>query len=198
VSYYIRVLSTSDRAIAFSSLAGSVPSARLTVEAGAGDGWDQLLLTHANGREIAVIERNAVHEGSLGAEELEEFVSELSDAKPTSGSNWLCEYLPRVKVIYALQILGGSDEPDGWELIGAIKSKLWNEGGGILQADGEGFSNEDGYHVVWQFSDRAAGPWWMGLLKDGRWVHFQMELSNPVQRAAFLRGDVPDGVEQQE
>jgi hypothetical protein len=65
--------------------------------------------------------------------------------------------------------------------------------GGIFQADGEGFSNEDGYHAVWQFSDRVSGPWWMGVLQDDRWVHFEMELGDASQRAAFLRGEVPAG-----
>jgi hypothetical protein len=35
----------------------------------------------------------------------------------------------------------------------------------------------------------------MGVLKDGEWVHFQMDLGNKKHRAAFLRGEVPEGVE---
>lgn len=192
--YYIRVLSISDSIVPANVLAGAVPNATLNVEAGTDDQWDELLLAHGNGREIAIIERNPVTEGSMAAEELEEFVDELDEIKPASGAEWLRGYLPRVKAIYAFQILSGSKDVDGWDLIGAVKAKLWNAVGGIFQADGEGFSNEDGYQIVWQFSDRVSGPWWMGLLRDSGWVHFQMDLGNIEQREAFLRGNLPDGV----
>jgi hypothetical protein len=47
--------------------------------------------------------------------------------------------------------------------------QLWERGDAIIQADGEGFTNEDGYHIVWQFSDSVSGPWNMGVLQDGVW-----------------------------
>jgi hypothetical protein len=34
----------------------------------------------------------------------------------------------------------------------------------------------------------------MGVLRDGEWVHFQMDLGNRKHRAAFRRGEVPEGV----
>jgi hypothetical protein len=191
--YYIRVLSTSERVVPASKIAATLAGATLTVEGGTDDQWDELLLAQTSGEEIAVIERNVVTEGSMAAEELEEFIEELEDLKPASGAEWLRSFLPGVKAIYAFQILSGFDKEVGWSAIGTVKSKLWNELGGILQADGEGFSNEDGYQVVWQFSDRVSGPWWMGVLKDGAWVHFEMELGDKAQRDAFFQGDVPAG-----
>ena len=68
--------------------------------------------------------------------------------------------------------------------------KLWERGDAILQADGEGFTNEEGYHIVWQFSDSVSGPCNMGVLQDGVWRHFSMDLGDPDHRAAFLRGSV--------
>jgi hypothetical protein len=65
---------------------------------------------------------------------------------------------------------------------------------GIFQADREGFSNEDRYHILWQFSDSTAGNWWMGVLKDGSWVHFEMDLGNPQQWESFFAGELPAGV----
>ena len=58
-----------------------------------------------------------------------------------------------------------------------------------------GFSNEDGYHVLWQFSDDVDGDWWMAVLQDGAWQRFKMDLGNESQRLAFKKGEVPDGVE---
>lgn len=65
----------------------------------------------------------------------------------------------------------------------------------IIQADLEGFTNEEGYHILWQFSDPVTGPWWMGVLKNNAWVHFQMDLGNVSHREAFLRGEVPQRVD---
>jgi len=98
-----------------------------------------------------------------------------------------------VKVIYAFHLLDGTDVDDGWSPLHRLHSAVWDKAGGILQADGEGFSDEDGYTILWQFSDRASDKWNMGLLKDGRWVHFEMDLGNEQHRNAFLGGQVPDG-----
>lgn len=195
MGYYVRVLSPTQSIIPASDLSTVLQSGTLTVEAGTAEEWEQLLLVHRDGREIAVIERNEVADDSLAKEEISEFIEELALLKPTSAAQWLIDYLPKVKIIYAFQVLSGVDEGDGWTELGAIKSKLWSQLGGILQADGEGFSNDAGYHIVWQFSERVSGPWWMGILgKDGSWTHFQMELGNRVQREQFLNGEVPSGV----
>ena len=64
-----------------------------------------------------------------------------------------------------------------------------------MQADGEGFTNEDGYHILWQFGEEVEGPLKMAVLgEDGRWTEFEMDLGDRRQRAAFLAGQVPDGV----
>ena len=74
----------------------------------------------------------------------------------------------------------------------ALRSALWERGDAIIQADGEGFTNEEGYHIVWQFADAVSGPWKMGVLQDGVWQHFTMDLGDPDHRAAFLKGAVPE------
>ena len=73
-----------------------------------------------------------------------------------------------------------------------MRSHLWERGDAIIQADGEGFTNDDGYHIVWQFSDSVSGPWNMCGYKDDLWHHFEMDLGDPDHRAAFLKGEVPD------
>jgi hypothetical protein len=150
-------------------------------------------LSHADGREIASIERNLVQHGSLGSEELAEFADEIPDCKPANAAKWLLEYFPRIRCIYAFQLLSGTEHKNGWEILGAVKNRIWSFAPSILQADSEGFTNEDGYHILWQFSDSVEGDWWMGVLRDGQWKHFQMDLGNQMQREAFFRGEVPDG-----
>lgn len=198
MGYYTRVLTTEEKCIPVSEIRKALTkanlAARVEVEEGSEGDWEQIVLMHPDGTEIAAIERNPVTEGSLGSEELEEFNDELDDAKPESSANWLRSYFPKVKCIYAFQHLSGTETENGFEILSAAKNVLWATAPAILQADYEGFSNEDGYHILWQFSDDVDGTWWMGLLKNGSWIHFEMDLGSDGHRAAFLSGEVPKGV----
>ena len=192
--YYIRVLSPNTTVVPLNRLTGAVPEGSIDLKTGTATDWEQILLRHSNGTEIALVERNVVENGSLGSEEIDEFQEEIENCKPASAAEWLASYLKRVRVIYAFQTLKGTEQEGGWEIFGKLKSALWNELGGIFQADGEGFSNEDGYHILWQFSEKVSGAWWMGVLLNNEWVHFEMDLGDTKQRTAFFEGKVPDGV----
>ena len=194
MAYYIRLLTPSDEVLPLDELQDAVdPDVTLSLEGGDSDSWDQLLLSLEDGTDVTVIERNPVADDeSLGAGEIVEFLEEIATCKPESSVRWLSNYLPTVKAIYAFQLLGGTDTDDGREAFDMLQSELWSSLGGIFQADAEGFSNEDGYHILWQFSDSVSGPWQMGLLKDGEWVHFGMELGDRKQREAFQNGEIPE------
>ncbi len=155
--------------------------------------WTNLSLSHAHDECIASIERNVVAPGTLGAAEVAELVDHLNHCKPTSAAAWLRDYLPSVRTIYAFQHLSGTDTMQGDEMLRAVRNHIWSLGDAIVQADGEGFSNEDGYHILWQFHDSVKGPWHMAVLRDGHWVRFEMNLGSRSQRKAFLAGEVPRG-----
>jgi hypothetical protein len=196
MGYYIRVLATSDKHIPYDKLRASVtakhPAATLSLETGSKTAWEQLLLQHPDSTPIALVERNCVDD-ELGAEEIEEFRDELADCKPKAAREWLLDYFSRVRVIYAFQLVGGTEREQRWEILGSLKNAIWREAAGIIQADGEGFTDEEGYHILWQFSDSVKGNWWMGVLQKGSWVHFEIDLGNPQHRRAFLAGKVPAG-----
>jgi hypothetical protein len=195
LSYYTRVLSKDDVFPAFEELAQLIrdehPEFRLTVEEGSEEEWDVLLLSGLDEVEVALLERNPVSDGSVGQDEIADFLEDLEDCKPKSGVQWLENFLADVKTVYAFQHLQGAEMVDGGNALHALRSALWERGDAIIQADGEGFTNVEGYHVVWQFDDSVSGPWNMGVLQDGVWHHFTMDLGDPEHRAAFLRGAVP-------
>jgi hypothetical protein len=197
VAYYIRTLTQSDQRIPFVDLRLAVakdhPKATLWLRKGTEADWETLCLRHPNGTDIALIERNAVSD-EVGREELQEFRHEIADCVPASAATWLDHFLSRVRVIHAFQVLPGTREKSGWDILGTLKNALWSRTGGIIQADREGFTNEHGFHILWQFSDSVSGPWWMGVLEGGRWAHFQMDLGNADHRKAFMAGAVPEGV----
>jgi hypothetical protein len=194
--YYTRVLSKDEESPSFEELAQLVraghPDYRLTVETGEEDEWEALLLSSVDEVEVAVVERNPVFDGSVGQDEIADFLEDLQDCKPDSGVQWLTEFLGEVKTIYAFQHLQGAEMEEGGNVLHALRSALWERGDAIIQADNEGFTNEEGFHIVWQFSDSVSGPWNMGVLQDGTWHHFKMDLGDPDHRAAFLAGEVPE------
>ena len=194
--YYTRVLSKDEESPSFEELAQLVraghPDYRLTVETGEQDEWEALLLSSVDEVEVAVVERNPVFDGSVGQDEIADFLEDLQECKPESGVQWLTEFLGEVKTIYAFQHLQGAEMEEGGNVLHALRSVLWERGDAIIQADNEGFTNEEGFHIVWQFSDSVSGPWNMGIWKDDLWHHFKMDLGDPDHRAAFLAGEVPD------
>lgn len=196
MGYCTRVLSKDDDFPSFEELAALIqsehPDFRVVVEEGSEEEWETLLLASTDDVEIALLERNPVFDGSLGQDEIAEFIEETQDCLPESGARWLHDYLAEVRTVYAFRPLQGSDTVEGGDALHALRSALWERGDAILQADGEGFTNEEGYHIVWQFSDAVTGPWNMAVLQDGLWHSFKMDLGDPGHRAAFLAGEVPE------
>src|SRR5665213_2939975 len=195
MGYRIRVLGRNFTSIPLADLQRVAEPAVLEADEGVGDAWETLVLKHVDGDEIVFIEKNPVVPGELGAEELQEFIDEVGHYKPAAAATWLHQYLPQVKVIYSFQFLSGTESDNGFELMQKVYGAIWNSAGGILQADGEGFSNEDGFTILWQFSDDVSGPWNVAVpTSDGEWTNYEMDLGNQDHREAFFRGEVPDGV----
>ena len=196
--YYTRVLTKQEDYPLFDEVADLIraehPQFKLHLEEGTEEDWESLLLASEDEVEVALIERNPVYDGSLGQDEIADFLEDLRDCKPDSGVEWLKEYLAEVKTIYAFQHLQGADSEEGSAALHGLRSALWDRGESIIQADLEGFTNEEGFHIVWQFSDTVSGAWNVAILQDGTWNHFKMDLGDPDQRAAFLRGEVPPDV----
>jgi hypothetical protein len=196
MAYTTRVLSKDEAFPSFGELAEWIsaehPGHKLTIEEGSEEEWETLLLSSDDEVEVALLERNAVFDGSIGQDEIADFVEDLQDCKPESGVEWLTEYLEEVKTVYTFRHLQGAETEEGSNALHALRSALWERGDAIIQADAEGFTNEEGYHIVWQFSDSVSGPWNMGVRQDGTWHHFKMDLGDPDHREAFLNGEVPE------
>jgi len=198
MAYYTRVLSKLEDIPALDELQDLLdaqhPQCQLSVEEGDEQEWETLLLSGEDGLEIALIERLPVFDGSAGQDVVADFMEDTEDCLPVSGVNWLHDYLGEVKVVYSFQHLQGADFDEGSAALHGVRSALWERGSAIIQADHEGFTNEEGFHIVWQFSDSVSGAWNMAVLQDETWAHFLMDLGDPDHREAFQRGEVPPDV----
>jgi len=199
MGYYIRILGIDDPNIHLDELIKAVEAGGLVgnfnlAQNESPDNWSILEVANTKGEVLTQIERNPVIDGGLGKEELEEFRANIRECKPESAVKWLNEYFDKVKVIYAFQLLDNAFEDSNYPILAAVKEKIWNRTGGIFQADGEGFSNDDGYHILWQFSDKITGDWHCAVLNDSNeWERFQMDLGDKGQRQEFQAGRVPAG-----
>ncbi len=195
--HYIRVLGSQDPDIHIDELIHNLRQDGLTAKfeldpnEQAGN-WTMIDVLNADGTALAQIERNPVIDGELGQDELDEFKEIVQDYKPASAVQWLTNYFDRVKVIYTFQLLNAVFDYNNFEIISSIKATIWNKTGGILQADNEGFSNEDGYHILWQFSDNVSGDWHCAVINSaGTWDNFVMDLGDTTQREEFQNGNIP-------
>jgi len=195
--YYIRVLGTQDPDIHIDELLDNLQAEELTAKLAFAEGdtpnnWTLLEVANDKGETLVQIERNPVINGELGQEELDEFREEIENCKPTSAIKWLTGFFDNMKVIYAFQMLNAAFNDKNYDIVNSIRTKIWNRTIGILQADNEGFSNEEGYHILWQFSDNVTGEWSCAILNSsGSWEKFVMDLGAKAQRQEFQDGKVP-------
>jgi len=196
MGYYIRVLTPSVAPVSLDLVKADLVEAKLPtalLSDATGADWSEVQISHLSGEVIVNLTRERHGDDGLD-EEIEEFLEDIKLCKPASAARWLADYLPTVRCTYAFQLLHGTEVGAGWEILGSVKNTIHQHVGGIIQADSEGFSNEAGYHILWQFRSTVKGPWWMAVLKEGQWVHFEMDLGNREHRAAFRKGLVPAGV----
>lgn len=207
MGYFLRVLTGSATCpgldVFHAAIAEQLPGRRIMIWAAEHEGdWNELQIRSEDGAAaFCVVTRDRVgaagpEQASLAAEEIEEFRAELEEAKPASAAAWLNAYLDGVQTVYAVQMLPADEaDQDGFTVSSACIAALRGVVGGIVQADGEGFSNEDGAHILWQFADDVSGPWTMAVREGTEWATFRMDLGDARARAAFLRGTIPPGAE---
>lgn len=202
MSYYIRILGTQDPNVHLNEIIAKLKSENLNAAFYLGDGdkpqdWELLEVLTPDGETLFQIERNSTDDEELGTEEIQEFMQSVEQYQPASAAKWLKSYFNKVEVIYSFELTElavMSDE--NMLIVDKVREAIWDKTGGILQSDDEGFTNEDGYHILWQFDEDAEDDWNMAVLNEqGQWETFMMDLGNPDHRKAFMAGKVPQGVE---
>jgi hypothetical protein len=199
MGYFIRVFGKENPNIQISDIVNALKDVNLDVvidvESGSDRNWKIINVANKNGDDILQIEKMAIYDGDLFLEELSDFEEEIQDCQPKSAVGWITKFFSSVKVIYVLQILDLSDDTAGWNIVGEFKRLIMHATQGIIQSDYEGFSNEEGYQILWQFSSEVTGDWYMAVLDHStKWIKFKMDLGNKEHRAAFHQGIVPEGL----
>jgi hypothetical protein len=195
MGYWMHVYSRSEEVIKAETVRAFFKGDEVNVEVGEENGSaTEIFLSHP-GDDQWPITLVRVHTGDVSVY-VEEATERALHREPACNAEWVVEFLRGVKVIYSFQILSGTDVKDGWDYVHALQEELCDGFDGILYAEAEGFSNLEGDHITWEFSDRVHGEWSMALYdaRTDSWRRFRMELGDAQHRAAFRAGRVPDGV----
>jgi hypothetical protein len=203
MGYYLRLLTSSDATVplgelqeAFAELDYDEITFALDADEGEGEtelSWSFVRVYGEGGVLLCDVSRDLRGQGDLVEDEVTSFHEELAEAQPRNAARWVRDQLAAVKAIYAVQVMNVDDDDDGADVPSILVSLLQGYLGGLIQADGEGFSNEDGHLIVWQFDDETAeGVWTAAVLTpNGAWEAFEMDLADPAQREAFKQGRRP-------
>lgn len=203
--YHIWYLATSDECAPFHEYAELLEtvgdSYSLTLTEGTDAEWVEFALAHKrDDHPIGELRRIPVRPGITGdpgAEEIALFLGEIDGRQPVCNVPWLRRFLPRVKTVYLWSLYSGTDIDDGWAPVREFQVAFTDGEETAVYAELEGWSNTDGDHITWEFTDRVRGgdPWWFGLHLNGRWHRFQMDLADRERREFFKRGEIPPGVQ---
>jgi hypothetical protein len=194
---FIRILGTQDPDIHIDELVKALKKNQLKAQFNYDDTenpykWTHLHVATEKSEPLMLLERYAIVKGESSVKDIAEIKESIQDSKPVSAVKWLTKYLDKVKVIYTFQLLSAATHENNFKIIGSIRAAIWSRTGGILHADNEGFSNEEGFHIHWEFPDDITGEWncavrnWFGL-----WDKFTIDLGNERQRQEFQSGKVP-------
>jgi hypothetical protein len=194
MTYDIRLFGKASVAVSVLQLQSVFEACRFEVLDGDDARWTQLLVTSRRGEEICLIERA---DKARMAKEIDWLREELADCRPRSAAHWTRNYLFAARELYGCRYLSFGLSRD---FVSIPSSVIWGlqeiGGGGIVHAEGQGFSNEEGYQITWGFSDRARGTRQVAVLDgDGRWQSFEIDLSDEREREAFKLGARPAGAE---
>lgn len=143
----------------------------------------------------ATVERNPVGPNTLGAEEVAEFLDSLESGGPPSAVRWLSDYLESVRAIYAIRVYpeAVSETTEAFDAVFGVRTALRHAVGGIGQWDGQGFTNEEDRLIWCDSSSGSTGKSAAAILDEstGEFIPFELDLGNPEERQAFLRGEFP-------
>ena len=194
---YLRIMTVTDRDIPLIDLQKAAKHGAIwSMDLPSNDGNYLLVGPVANqASEIwATIERTLVGPGTLGAEEVAEFMDTLDQGGPPSAGRWLTDYLESVRAIYAIRIYPDAmkDDPKAFETIYEVRTALHKIIGGIGRWGDLGYTNDQD-RLIWCRRDRnVAGMTVASMLDEfaGRWIEIQVNLDDPTEFSAFQNGEI--------
>lgn len=190
MGYNVRLLTSSTKVVPFTELMLDIETVKLV--SGMDISWERIEIFNSEGSLISVLERNAVSPGSPAEASLTELKRSVERSYPVGAREWIIQYLTRIKTIYDFQLLTDNIKKDSWLVLGRVQNLLKDALTGIIQADNEGYYNENGDYILWQMYEGASGSVPAAILNEnGEWIKFELRLNDEKAIEQFKRGIVP-------
>ena len=189
MNYKVRLLTTSEEVIPFSHIR---PLAEQKLISGTDQLWERIEIYSSSENLLSILERDIIEPGSVGEATLKELMRKIQDKYPVNARQWLKNYFATVKVIYTFNIFPDRMTKKTWPILGGVQNFLKQSLNGIIQADNEGFYNEDGDYILWQMYDGATGSIPAANLNErGEWIPFSLRVDDEKAVELFKKGIVP-------
>ena len=172
--------------------------------------WPSLTLFLDNGEPVVEIEKYRVADQAF-QDAIQDTVRALLDdkapVKPASAVKWLCQFMTRVKVLYEFRPMQAVKTEEGWQIFNEVWTNLHKQLPGIVHLEDEGFTNEDGAQITWEYPDEGGehadaaltasentGELKVAVLNPAgqEWIEYTLSLANQEQRLQFMAGKAPD------
>ncbi len=190
MGYYVRVLATSEKVIPFSEIVKQGNSIKLI--SGTDAAWIRIEIYEPEDNLISILDRELITPGSSGEDTIAKLIESINKSYPVSAREWIRKYFLKIKAIYSFQLINNNITARGWPTLGRIQNLLKDLLGGIIQADNEGFYNEDGDYILWQMYEGATGTIPAATLDDdGDWISYQLRLNDEKSIDQFKQGIAP-------
>jgi len=197
VDDYLRIMTVTDREIPLIDLQKAARHGAIwSIDLPSNDGNYLVVGPVVNQTEEvwATIERNLVGPGTLGAEEVAEFMDTLDQGGPPSAGRWLTDYLESVRAIYAIRIYPDAmkDDPKAFETVYELRTALHRIIGGIGRWGELGYTNDQD-RLIWCRRDRNVSGMTAASMLDefsGRWIEIEVNLDDPTEFQAFQNEEI--------
>ena len=151
-------------------------------------------VVNSNDNVWATIERNPVAPGTLGAEELAEFLDSLDFGGPPAAARWLTDYFESARAIYAIRIYPDAmkDNEKAFETVFNVRTTVHRIVGGIGRWGDLGYTNEND-RLIWCPRDQQVHGLTAAAMLDefsGRWTDIEVDLENDTELDSFVNGQI--------
>lgn len=193
--FFIRLFSKENRILSreilFNAIADNDSFKDVSIEKEETNTHNQFLVKK-NGLELAVIIEMWPTRKKADAFKLAKITNSISHKKPLTSGKWIKKYLKKTELIYEFIPLLNLDSLEGWELFSLLYQEAWVNLRGIFQIKDEGFTNESGDIILWDFPITSTGQRIVAVKSfTGRWKTFAMNLESTKERQDFFKGKVP-------
>jgi hypothetical protein len=191
MGYCGRLLTASEKVVPFQDIREQVDTAKLV--SGQDSAWDKIEISLPEGTLISVLERYPLSSEGQAQNEMALLKDSLQGSDPLNAREWLKNYLSSTRVIYNFRLQAENITSKDWPLLGRIQNLLKDTLGGIIQADNEGFYNEEGNYILWQMYEGATGTIPAAALDEkGEWIPYQLRLNDARAIDRFKQGLLPE------